>query len=226
MIAADFKLNIGTIEQTTFNIASRVESDTSLFDIALTALDLELINKKKMFVLFDDFGELTLKSIDNMKVNLLIDEETGGNFDYSTSIDDQTYNVIKYAYGSEEDSGTKVVFAPKIVFENGKQVLSETQKQWGLLQCFFKEDGVVLNEAQAQAKADALLSFYNAKTRKLKITKAFGDVRVRAGCMVVVKLALGDINVQNYMLVEKCVHTFNADEHWMDLTLRGGEFIG
>jgi hypothetical protein len=44
--------------------------------------------------------------------------------------------------------------------------------------------------------------------------------------MVVVKLLLGDINVKNYMLVEKCVHTFNENEHWMDLTLRGGDFHG
>lgn len=24
----------------------------------------------------------------------------------------------------------------------------------------------------------------------------------------------------------KCVHTFSENEHWMDLTLRGGEFVG
>ena len=76
-----------------------------------------------------------------------------------------------------------------------------------------------------QAKADALLQLYNKKTRKLKITNAFGDVRVRAGSMVVIKLNLGDRNVQNFMLVETCKHKFNLDSHRMDLTLRGGEFI-
>ena len=76
-----------------------------------------------------------------------------------------------------------------------------------------------------QAKADALLKLYNSKTRTLKITNAIGDTRVRAGSMVVINLALGDINVKNFMLVEKVTHTFKLDEHFMDLTLRGGEFI-
>ena len=44
--------------------------------------------------------------------------------------------------------------------------------------------------------------------------------------MVVVNLNLGDVAVQNFMLVENCKHTFNESEHRMDLTLRGGEFVG
>ena len=76
-----------------------------------------------------------------------------------------------------------------------------------------------------QAKADALLKLYNSKTRNLKITNAIGDTRVRAGSMVVINLALGDTNVKNFMLVEKVKHTFKLDSHFMDLTLRGGEFI-
>ena len=74
-----------------------------------------------------------------------------------------------------------------------------------------------------QSKATALLNLYNAKTRKLRITKAFGDCNVRAGSLIAVKLNLGDITVNNFMLVEKAVHTFNLDEHFMDLTLKGGE---
>jgi hypothetical protein len=212
MVAADFRLNLGTIEQTDFRIASRVEDNSSLFDIIYTALNLELANKKKMFVLFDDFGKLTLKAIDNMKLDLLIDEETGENFDYSSSINDNTYNKIKLSY-ENEGTGKRDIY----IAQDGNAI-----NNWGILQFF---DTLQEGENGA-AKANSLLSLYNVKTRKLKITKAFGDARVRAGCMVVVKLALGDINVKNYMLVEKAVHTFNENEHWMDLTLRGGEFIG
>lgn len=93
--------------------------------------------------------------------------------------------------------------------------------QWGILQYF---DTLKEGENGA-AKANALLSLYNSKTRKLKITKAFGDVRVRAGSLIPVSLNLGDIVTNTFMLVEKAVHTFNESEHWMDLTLRGGEFI-
>ena len=225
MVAADFNLNLGTIDQTEFTIEQRVESDTSLFDVIYNALDLEFSHKKKLYVLFDDFGKLTLKSLDNMKVDIMIDAVTGENFDYSTSIDEGTFNVVKYAYGSNKPAGTKVVFAPPVRFENGKRVFSESQKQWGILQYFLKETGVVKNEAQAQEKANALLSLYNVKTRRLKITKALGDVRVRAGSLVYVKLDLGDVEVKKYMWVEQCEHTFNESEHWMDLTLRGGGFV-
>ena len=53
----------------------------------------------------------------------------------------------------------------------------------------------------------------------------FGDNRVRAGSMLVVNLNLGDVSLQNFMLVETCKHTYKENEHWMDITLRGGEFI-
>ncbi|WP_330587479.1 XkdQ/YqbQ family protein [Acutalibacter sp. 1XD8-36] len=93
--------------------------------------------------------------------------------------------------------------------------------KWGLLQYY---DTLKEGENGA-AKADALLSLYNCKTRKLKITKALGDTRVRAGSLVAVSLDLGDIIANTFMLVEKVVHTFKESEHFMDLNLRGGEFI-
>lgn len=43
--------------------------------------------------------------------------------------------------------------------------------------------------------------------------------------MVVVIMDLGDVKLQNLMLVETCKHTFKLDEHTMELKLRGGEFI-
>lgn len=212
MIAADFGLQLGEIEKTGFVIMSRVEDNTMLFDIIGNALDLEFQNKKQMFVLYDDFGRLTLKSLDKMKVGLLIDDETGENFDYTSSIDEQTYNRVKLSYENEK-TGKRDIY----VIQDGNNI-----NNWGVLQYFD-----TLSEGEnGEQKAAALLSLYNAKTRKLKITKAFGDTRIRAGNLIVVKLGLGDINVQNFMLVEKCVHTFNENEHWMDLTLRGGEFVG
>ena len=40
--------------------------------------------------------------------------------------------------------------------------------------------------------------------------------------MIVAKLDLDDIQLNNLMLVEKCKHTFKENEHFMELTLRGG----
>lgn len=211
MIAADFQMNTGFIEDTEFKIASRVESNTSLFDMIQNALDLTLQNMKYMYVLYDDFGKLTLKGLDNMRLNLLIDEETGENFDYESSIDDETYNRVKLTFDNEKTGKREVYIA-----QSGANI-----NQWGVLQYYD-----TLKEGEnGQAKADALLELYNAKTRNLTVKNAFGDVRVRAGSMVVVILNLGDIQVKNLMLVEKCKHEFKESQHLMTLTLRGGEFV-
>ena len=47
MIADDFRLKLGTIEQTEYKIPPRVEDNVTLFDIIYNALDLELTNNKK-----------------------------------------------------------------------------------------------------------------------------------------------------------------------------------
>lgn len=211
MIAADFQMNIGTIEDTKFKIASRVENNTSLFDMIQNALDLTLQNQNYMYVLYDDFGKLTLKSLDNMRLNLMIDEETGENFSYTSSIDEETYNRIKLTYDNKK-TGKREVY----VAQSGENI-----NQWGVLQyCDTLKEG-----ENGQAKANALLNLYNAKTRNLSIKNALGDLRVRAGSMVVVMLDLGDVKLQNLMLVEKCKHEFKESQHLMTLNLRGGEFV-
>lgn len=210
MIADDYNLQVGTIENTAYVIPERTEENSTLFDIILTALELTVTNKKTLYVLYDDYGKLTLKSLANMKTTVLISEETGENFDYTSSIDDNTYNQIKIQYDNEE-TGKKETYIAKD---------SSHINDWGLLQYY----DTVKNVENTQAKTDALLDLYNAKTRNLKIKNAFGNTSVRAGKMVVVVLNLGDIEVGNYFLVETCKHTFRNDEHFMDLTLRGGEF--
>ena len=70
------------------------------------------------------------------------------------------------------------------------------------------------------------MQLYNHVSRNLKINNAFGDTRVRAGSLILISLKLGDVDLKNFMLVEKCVHRFSLDEHTMSLTVRGGEFVG
>lgn len=209
MIADDFDLQAGSIAQTEFVIESRVEDNASLMDIIYNALDLELRNNKNMFVLYDDFGKLVLRNISDMRLNLLIDADTAESYDYSISIDDNTYNKIKlYKDGTD----ARDVY----IAQDGQHM-----NDWGILQLSEKlEEG-----EDGKTKADALLSLYNAKTRKLKVSKAFGDIRVRGGTLLPVILQLDDVSLTNFMLVEKVTHTFSLDHHSMDLTLRGGEFI-
>ena len=217
-IAQSYMLQTGDIEDTKYVIPSRVEENTTLFDIIEDALDDTLTNTKQMFVLFDDFGKLALRNISSMYVKdedekyLLIDDTAAEDYSYKSSIDDKTYNKIKLTYDNE-DRGVREVYIAQD---------SESMNNWGVLQYF-----ETLKEGEnGQVKADALLNLYDRTTRQLKITKAFGDVRVRAGSMVLVKLNLGDVSLSNFLMVEEVTHTFEESFHSMDLTLRGGVITG
>jgi hypothetical protein len=212
LLAADFGLVTGSIADTKFKIASRVEDNATLLDTIYNALDLTIMSTGWMYVLYDEYGKLTLKALDDMYLNLLIDAETAENFDYTSTIDDNTYNKIKLSY-ENEGTGKRDIY----IVQDGKHI-----GDWGVLQYF---DSLQKGE-NGEAKAEALLKLYNAITRKLRISNEFGDLRVRAGSLIPVKLGLGDVNVANYMLVEKCEHQFRESEHTMNLTLKGGEFDG
>lgn len=211
MIAEDFGLNLGTLDDTGYKIETRTEENTSLFDIIQNALDATTKAKTEMYVLYDKAGKLMLTNIGNMKLGLVINEETASNYEYKSSISDNTYNRIKLLY-EDSDAGTRQVYIAQD---------SSNINKWGVLQYYEK-----LNDAtNAKTMADALLKLYNAKTRTLKISDALGDTRVRAGTMLVVMLGLGDINLSNFLLVEQVKHTFSNGQHLMELKLRGGKFV-
>lgn len=211
MIAEDFNLKCGSVEDTGYVIAKKLESNQTLFDIVQSALDATLMNTKKLYVLYDDCGRLTLKNIASMKLGLIIDEETGQNFDYKSSIDSQTYDQVKLTFDNEK-TGKRDVYMAKD---------SSNINNWGILQFYDTlQDG-----ENGAYKAEQLLSYYNKKTRTLSIKDAFGDVRVRAGVSPLIRLKLGDIEVNNYMVCEKVTHTFKDNQHTMSLDVIGGEFI-
>lgn len=211
MIANEYQLNTGILENTGYVIAKKAESNQSLFDIILNALDETIRNRKEMYVLYDEFGKLCLKNLERMKVGLVIDEETGENYDYESSIDSDTYNQVKLTYDNSE-TGKREVYIAKD---------SSNIQKWGVLQYFDTID----EKTNGAVKAKALLDLYNQKTKNLQIKNALGDVRVRGGSLVIVQLNLGDVKLQNFMLVEKAKHIFKNGEHFMDLTLKGQNFI-
>jgi len=210
-IAADYGLICGTLEETGYLIPARVESSRSIFDIVQTAIDLTYEASGELFVLYDDFGSLRLGNVGNMVSTLLISAASAGEFDYTSSIDDATYNSIKLA-SEDESSGETVYYCASNTDLIG---------QWGLLQYYGRlesgEDGV--------ESAGRMLSLYGKKTRRLQIKDAVGDIQVRAGCLIPIQLDLGDLDFNAYLMVETVTHTFRDGSHTMDLSLVGGEFV-
>ncbi|HBG7261500.1 TPA: C40 family peptidase, partial [Clostridioides difficile] len=128
------------------------------------------------------------------------------------SIDSDTYTKIKLVRDNEETGKRDVYIAQD----------STHIRSWGILQMFDTVDKN-MSEAEIKQKCDILLKLYNKKTKSLSLKNVLGDIRVRAGCLIPVFLDLGDIKLQNYMLVEKVKHTFENNSHFMDLTLVDGD---
>ncbi|WP_304340470.1 NlpC/P60 family protein [Metaclostridioides mangenotii] len=211
MIAKKFEFTMGTIEDTKYKIASKIEDNKTYLDMIYSALDDTIQNSKEMYVLYCDRSEICLKNIKNMKLDLLINNETAENFDYNSSIDDQTYTQIKLVRVNEE-TGMRDVY----IDQDTNHI-----KSWGLLQYYEEID----NTVNAVEKAQILLKLFNKKTKTLKIQDAFGDLRVRPGCTLPVHLNLGDLELKNYMMVENIKHKFENNRHTMDFLLVGGEFV-
>lgn len=207
MIAKDFNLKTGSIEDTIYVIAKRLQDNKTLFDIIYDALDLTFDNTKKLYTLYDDFGEIHLKNTESMRLDIVIDYDTTDNFSYKTTLDD-VYNQIKL---SKEDKDTKK--REIYIAKNSEKI-----NKWGKLQYYDKVDEKTI----AKVKADALLELYCRPNRKLSVSNVLGDNRVRGGSSIIVNFKdIGDISINHYMLVDKVTHTFLDNEHMMDMDLKG-----
>lgn len=211
MIAGDYNLEVGELEDTGEKII-RNEKDKTLFDIITTNMDIAMMHKKKIFVFYDNAGKLTLKDAENMKLNVVIDNKTALDYDYKISIDSNTYNQIKL-YREDKNTKKREVFLTKS---------SENINKWGILQ----KDESIDEGVDGQSIADNYLNIYNRPSKSLSIKDAFGDIRVRAGCLLPVFLDTKDTVLKNYLLVESVTHKIDTGTHTMDLTLKGANIFG
>lgn len=214
MVANDFDVKVGTLAETPYVIPYKVYDNKTLIDMIQDALDMTLTNTKQLYVLYDSYGKLTLTQISNMKVGLIIDADTGETYSYSSSIDEETYNRIKLTYEDEETKERSVWTAQD----------KNTQKKWGILQYY---ESIQKEETdQAQTKAQMLLNLYNTKTKKLTVSNCIGDLRIRAGSMVLVQMTVAGEKINHWMVVDSCTHIFKQNDHKMNLKLIGGGFVG
>ncbi|MBW7458398.1 hypothetical protein ACFOLF_12000 [Paenibacillus sepulcri] len=206
-IAGDYSLKLGTIDETGYKIPALLGDNISLLDIICKALDYTLIHGYGNFVLFDDFGSLSLRNIKNLLVPFWLGEESLM-YDYSTkrSIDSDTYNKIKL-YRDNKEKGVREVYVAQ---------RSDTIAQWGLLELYQSIDEK-LNEAQIKEMQDQLILLRNRESRTLKVD-ALGDLRLRAGSYV--QIIIDEMGINEAYLVDECQHKFNGADHTMSLELK------
>ncbi len=209
-IARDYEFVLGELDNTKYEIPLRRESNQTLFDIVLTALEETYEHTKERYVLYDDFGKLVLRNEKKMQVDILLDKETAENFSYTSSIDKNTYNQVKL-FEDDKDKGEPVIYVDK---------RQEAVDAWGVLQ--YCEAINEKNTQTPQQLMKNLLDLHSRPTRSLSFSAAFGDIRVRAGCKICVRFDLKDMQLDEYLLVEQVTHTFRNGEHRMDLKVRNG----
>lgn len=205
-IAADLELDTSTLVDTGYQIPSLVETDQSCLDIIQGVLETTLLNTGTIYVLYDDGNGLALSTPESMQYGTLVgDMSLLTDYTYKTDIDEQTYNSVKLVRPNENTGRADVV-----VVENSRNIA-----QWGLLQLYQQVDGD-LNTAQMTAQAQATLEYYNRRLRTLKVS-SLGVPGVRAGGMLRMKIeGLGDIDLDQWVLLEKVTHTWENDVHTME----------
>ena len=213
-ICKKYGFNTGIIEDTGYKIPTRLE-DGSLFDICADAALFTRLSNKKQFVLYDDFGQICLRNIENMILPILIDKDVTGKWNLKRSIDSEVYNRIVIKKDNQQTGERELHIAND----------SASQAKWGVFT--YEEDGDENSSASAlKSKAKTMLKYYNRPNNTFSVSKCIGNVDVRGGSSLVVSFDTGNgKKIQNLMVVNKVEHTFSDNEHFMDMNLYGGDYF-
>ncbi|MEJ8548153.1 XkdQ/YqbQ family protein [Brevibacillus borstelensis] len=206
-IADDFHLMTGQIANTGYAIPTMVEDNQTLLDIIEKALVLTIWNTGRNYILYDEFGSLTLRNVEEMLVDFMIgDNSLMTDFVIKSSIDQDTYNRVKL-YKDNKKTGKREVYLAKD---------SANIAKWGLLQLTQSVDEDK-TAAQINALLDQLITIKNRETKTLRI-EAIGDPRVRAGCYV--PIVIQEYQINQPFLVNEVTHRFDGDDYTMSLELK------
>lgn len=207
-ICKDHLFHYGTIADTKYKLPKIIQQDKTLLDTMGDVLAETTMATGKIFVLYDQYGKITLQDASKLRLDCVVDKETAQGYSYESSIDGNTYNYIVLKL--EDQKGSFV------------SMDSGAIEKWGML----KYVDTLKDPSIGKIKADALRNAYSRLERKFTVNDVFGDPRVKAGFSVPVIMSLHDKTLKHYMMVEKVTHKFKNREHTMDLTLRGAGISG
>lgn len=205
------QLKAGTIRDSSFKIPAIVRDKISFLDLIQLSIESTTAETGEHFIFYDRFGKLTLCPLKHMRRNVVIDSSVAEDFDYESSIDKDTYNIIRVSSSSAKDGATVYVTARD----------KDNINKWGMLQKTLEAD----NGWSATTISNRALDLFNSKTKTLKLTNCMGAVEVIGGAVIIVNLDLGDMVVSKNMIVDAVTHRVEDGLYSMDLELVGGEFI-
>lgn len=204
-IAADMQVPVGELADTGYAIPSLIKNNQSCINIIQEAIDLTLLNTGRVFVLYDNGNGLSLRASDEWISDVIIG--TGSyltDYQYTTDIDESTYNYVKLYHPDNQTGRTEVVVAED----------SANIAKWGMLQQAIQVNGD-FNTAQLTAMAQQTLRNANRRKRTLSVS-CLGVQGLRAGQMIRMNVPMmGDINLDQYVLLETVTHHYQQGTHTM-----------
>lgn len=210
-IAGTYHLICGELQNTGHTVKTYNGDNKTLFDIIGDALDAALLEKNELYILYDDFGAITLKNAYGMRIPILIDGSSAEDYDIQSSIDGESYNRVKLVHEDKEKNQRDVYIAED----------SLSQNKWGGVLQFYD---TIEDTTKAVDKVNKLLKLYDTVQRKVTIKGIKGRNDVRGGSSVYVRMSMGEVMQNGWMVVDKATHTWNGNSHLMDLSLEGGAF--
>ena len=199
------ELETGTVDEATWAQTPNVYENAGGFDVIRDAIENALAHEKRFYVLIAHGRKISFRDIDNLRTDIIIDEENGEiDFQHNANIDEDVYNQFKVI--SEDAKEWKA-------YRNDNHV-----RQWGLLQ-YSQKFGAPVKEKDLPALLEKLAKIYDRPRQKLALT-CFGEWSIRAGSGVHVRFKdfRNFDNGQGYYVAE-CTHKVTNAHHEMALEL-------
>jgi hypothetical protein len=201
------RIRLGTIENTEYKLGKYLFDNKTHLDMVYTSIQDNLMGNGYWYVFRDSFGALELRDVYHLRLPLILgDGSLAKGYEYTKSIDDDTYNFVKVAK-DDSKAGVRNVYLSKD---------DSTIAKWGKLMIYDKVSAD-LNDSQLAARSNRLLLIKNRETQTLENVECAGDSRVQAGSSVRVVIAAAGLDL--WAIVDHATHEYGSTEHKMKLDL-------
>ena len=169
------------------------------------------VKRKPIYVAYDDNGLLTVKELNDMVTDILIDASQVEDYEYISSIDRNTFTQILVVREAKTGSDKH-----KEAYRTGGAYALEETKRWGVLQKVYKPDEKDLNAIE---KAKVMLDKLARKTHTLRLKGCLGRTIIRPGSGIWLNFDIGDQILNKLVYVQAVTHNFSNNKHTMDLDI-------
>lgn len=205
-VAALLGLPPGDVAAVDWRLKGRAYDNRPYIEMVTGALKEVLAEKGRHYTVLAEGGKLCLRDCRDMRVDVCVELGGFSGYEYRTSIDGTYANRVKLIYEDRRKAARR-----QFVAEDKRAVA-----KYGVLQYMHKSASA---DEETQGAAKEKLAELNRREESLRVSGASGDVAVRGGSMVWVRLDLGDRVVDSEALVKSARHYFKSGVCLMDLEL-------